>query len=138
MVLWCVAPGEVEGTIEVRGFPNGDTQRTFGAHPGSIDTLAVSTDGQVLATANKGDPDLRLWDLATGERVAQLRGHRMSTEEILNPIRVVFVDDRLISAGPDAEVIVWQLDPAKAKAHICRTLADTGAHDLAELGCPVS
>jgi WD40 repeat protein/serine/threonine protein kinase len=78
---------------------------TLQGHAGKIMSVAVSADGQRLATAHD-DRVVKLWDLTTGQQVGTLRGH---TDGILG---VAFGPDgqRLASVGLDGLVKIW--DPS--------------------------
>jgi WD40 repeat protein len=52
--------------------------RVIDAHEDDIDAASVSPDGRLIASAGH-DRDLRVWNLATGQRVASMGGH---TDEI--------------------------------------------------------
>jgi WD40 repeat protein len=43
-------------------------------HAGGVITVAFSTDGKFLASGSQ-DKTVKVWDLAAGEVVANLRGH---------------------------------------------------------------
>ena len=99
--LWDVASGMSERTIDV-GVP--------------VNDLAVSPDGALLAVAagdptrpNKSGP-VTLWDLKTGEKVADLVGHERAA------LAVVFGPDgtRLASAGEDEKVNLHDVPARKA------------------------
>lgn len=53
--------------------------RLLNGHDGPVTTIAFSPDGRLLASGSTDefviDPDIHLWDVATGEMVATLTGH---------------------------------------------------------------
>ena len=53
--------------------------RLFNGHRGPVTTITFSPDGRLLASGSTDqliiDPDIHLWDVATGEKVATLTGH---------------------------------------------------------------
>ena len=65
-------------------------------HQKSIDSIAFSADGRMLATASR-DHTVRLWDTNTGKRKKTLKGH---TAEVVG-----------VSFSPDGQTIVtWSND----------------------------
>jgi WD40 repeat protein len=73
--------------------------------------LAFSPDGTRLATACQ-DNTIRLWDIATREEVAELRGHTDYVHA------VAFSPDgtRLASASGDYTVRIWDTLPAQVRS----------------------
>jgi WD40 repeat protein len=103
----------------------------------SVSCVAFSPDGKWLATSGSSTP--RLWDAATGDSLAELRGHRNDAWT------VAFSPDGklLASASLDNEARLWEVPSGKLhgvlKGHVQgatslafspdgKTLA-TGAHD---------
>ena len=87
-------------TIEsgaVRQLDSGDIHDTF------LTDIAMSPDGTHIAAAG-GDGVLRVWELATGKRAANLAAHTGSISTF------GYVDDaRVVTCGDDATCIVWEL-----------------------------
>ncbi|MDX1349054.1 MAG: hypothetical protein R3279_02340, partial [Putridiphycobacter sp.] len=65
---------------------------------GSIEVLAFSNDGNLLASGGKGDYDLKVWDLNSGKVIGTLRGH---TDDI-TAISFNAKGDKIISSGADS------------------------------------
>lgn len=47
----------------------------FSSYQGSVDAIAISPDGQTLASAGNRDGTIELWQISTGEKVGTLIGH---------------------------------------------------------------
>ena len=60
---------------------SGRQLRTFPGHSGGINSLALSPDGRILASA-AGDVTIKLWDVAGGTLLATLVGHTRAAESI--------------------------------------------------------
>ena len=75
---------------------------TLRGHAGSVQSLAYSPDGLMLATASI-DRSVRLWNAETGELRTELKGHAYHINA------VAFSPDgrRLASAGSDNQVRLW-------------------------------
>jgi eukaryotic-like serine/threonine-protein kinase len=72
----------------------------------NVKTLAFSPDGKILASgAGFTESDIRLWNVATGEEVARLGGHRAWVSSL------VFWPDgqTLASASADQTIRLWNL-----------------------------
>jgi WD40 repeat protein len=70
-----------------------------------VQALAFSPDGRRLLSAGR-DRVLRLWDVETGARVRELRGH---TEEVF---AAIFHPDgkRIASGGRDRAIRIWDTE----------------------------
>lgn len=119
--------------IEVRDPVTGELRTSFGDHASTVRSIAVSPDGAVLASATIDSRVVQLWDLRAMTSLARLTGH----DDVISGLAWAPDGRTLASNGAAAgEVAVWSVDPETAIADICRDLADTGATDLADLGCP--
>jgi eukaryotic-like serine/threonine-protein kinase len=71
-----------------------------------ITALALSDDGRILASANGlTDPEIRLWEAATGKELGSLQGHKTWVGQL------VFTPDgaSLVSASSDQTVRFWDV-----------------------------
>jgi WD40 repeat protein len=90
-------------------------------HPGEIQALAFSSDGEWLASATKGDgvPVIRIWDVEAGKAIASLRGHKFFVRFLFflpggdaknGPI--------LVSGGSDNTIRFWNVKMEAELPHI--------------------
>jgi CHAT domain-containing protein/Flp pilus assembly protein TadD len=72
--------GERDGTIKLRNLETGEVLRTLKGHSGEIKSLAISSDGRILASGssnynskdNSSNIDIKIWNLHTGELLHSL------------------------------------------------------------------
>jgi hypothetical protein len=94
-------PGLI-GEVRHWNVADGKLVRTWEAHPDAIYALALSADGQMLATASY-DQRVKVWNPATGELRRELKGHNGAV------FGVSFRRDGrvLASASADRTVKLW-------------------------------
>jgi hypothetical protein len=68
------AMGGIDGTARLWDPATGEQLRTLTGHIGTVQGVAFSPDGTLLATVGE-DETARLWDVATGASVRTLTGH---------------------------------------------------------------
>lgn len=73
-------------------------------------SLAFSPNGQILASGGE-DKAVRLWDVASGQEVSDLQGHRVRVRA------VAFSPDGqvLASGSEDQTIMLWQTGPARLR-----------------------
>ena len=83
---------------------NGWSLQTFSGHKDAVRSVAISADGQTLATGS-WDSTVKLWNLTTGELKASLAGHQDRV------VSVAMNDEgtHLASGGIDNTIRLWQL-----------------------------
>ena len=84
--------------------PDGRKTATW-QHDESVTVAAFSADGRLAATADWGGV-AKVWEIASGNLVAELKGHTDS----INDIHFNSNGDRLLTASSDGTARVWQLD----------------------------
>ncbi|MCA9271358.1 MAG: WD40 repeat domain-containing protein, partial [Planctomycetales bacterium] len=91
------------------------TRHNITAHGGEIRAAVFSPDGKQFATASY-DESIRLWDTATGDRLATLAGHR---DWVLG---LAYSPDgkTLVSVSRDKSIRTWDVEGKRFKA----TLSD--------------
>ncbi|HEY0696982.1 MAG TPA: hypothetical protein VGD43_04155, partial [Micromonospora sp.] len=92
-----------------------------------ITAMAFAPDGETLATVSADRPDVRLWNVRSGEPVAAVEGHN------LPPTQVMFTDDSVISVGD--VVLRIPTDPARAGERLCAILAMHPEIATTNIGC---
>ena len=111
---WIVS-GSEDHTIKVWDLSSGKEIRTLAGHSAFVRSVALSSDGELLASA--GDDIIKLWDLETGEEIRTLSGHSSIVQ------RLVFSPDGkiLASAGNDKTIKLWNPNTGE----VIRTLSGT-------------
>lgn len=84
-----------------------------GRHNGAITCAAFSPDGELCATGGE-DQCIRIWDSATGKLLHEKRGahrHTITSLQFAAPVKSGSTELplRLVSAGRDHQLIVWNL-----------------------------
>lgn len=107
----------------------GQTLHNILAHDGFLSSVEFSPDGQRLLTASY-DATIKLWDVATGEEVITLRGHR--PDPFVAAIARFSLCGRFILSGVHHDpVLLWDartISDNESKDETCLTLR-TGIDD---------
>jgi WD40 repeat protein len=78
-----------------------------------VEAVAVAPDGSWLASAGSDDGTVRIWDVATGQDRATLRGHTGPVEAV----EVAPDGNWLVSGGSwDGTVRIWDVATGQARA----------------------
>jgi RNA polymerase sigma factor (sigma-70 family) len=90
-------------------------------------SIGMTPDGRTLATAN--NDSIQLWDCATGKRRQHFEGH----EGLVTTVHLSADGRRLLSAGADGTVRVWDMATGKLLAKVALALGGEypGVHALA-------
>ncbi|MFI7234422.1 WD40 repeat domain-containing serine/threonine protein kinase [Streptomyces cyaneofuscatus] len=95
--------------------PDRDITRPVGelkGHEGSIESLAVSRDGKLLATGGY-DTTLKLWDLTARREKATLEGHTSSVWAV-----AFSADGATLYSGAHMELLAWDTDSGAPKKRL--------------------
>jgi WD40 repeat protein len=84
------------------GLSQGQPVRTLSGHSESVNSVAFSPDGRLLASGS-GDWTIKLWDVATGSEVRTLRGHTGGVNS------VAFSPDGRLLASSSGEIKLWDV-----------------------------
>jgi WD40 repeat protein/serine/threonine protein kinase len=82
---------------------------------GSVRCVAVSPNGQLIATTRRGSGEIRIWDRATAKELLPLAGQGGSSSIVFHP------DCKwLISAGSDDILRIWDIETGRElrKLHV--------------------
>ncbi len=93
-------------TIKVWDLATGDLLDTWTGHRGPIQAMALSPNGQVLASA--GHDGIRLWNAQTGRLLRHFQEH----SDRVNVIAFSPDGQYLASGGFDRVVNLWEISPA--------------------------
>jgi len=88
--------------------------RAFLGHRGSITAMALSNDGQYLASAGE-DLAINLWDLGSGSCIKKMTGHTASIYSLAFSAE----SSLLVSGGSDWTVRCWDVkDAGGRQSHV--------------------
>jgi WD40 repeat protein len=89
--------------FQIKGLPT--VQLAYGPMGmGTAPAVAFSPDGKMLAAS--GDPQTpRLWDMATGKEVGQLKGHQSDLETLA----FTASGNRLVTGSSDTTALLWDV-----------------------------
>ncbi|MBW4575069.1 MAG: serine/threonine protein kinase [Aphanothece sp. CMT-3BRIN-NPC111] len=91
-------------TIQLWHLSTMEVLRTFSGHLGSVRSVAISPDGQILASGG-GDKTIKLWNLHTGELLNTLSEHSKWVSSV-----AISPDGQILaSGGGDKTIKLWNL-----------------------------
>jgi WD40 repeat protein len=103
-----VTAGATNGNIEMHLLDGGAAEGFTGAHPDSVNGLAVSPDGKALLSADAEGNVVR-WKIADRNVLGNIRRAPPSRDTVIFNLR----GDRYLVAGNDGDVLVFDLDGSK-------------------------
>ena len=95
--------GSINGQIGIWDPATGEEQHLPTSHTDQVPAVAVSPDGEWIATGS-GDHTVILWD-ANGRRLRRLRGHR----NLVQGLAFDSSGQRLLSTSDDNDLRLWDL-----------------------------
>ncbi len=114
---------DAAGLVTLWDVPSGKARATFN-HPGGMNQIVISHDGKTLATGggkvgrgaeqSPGPGEIRLWDVASGRRLAVLS---VAAGRI---IRLAFApDDKTLAAATEGTtVVLWDVTKTSPARHV--------------------
>ncbi len=125
----CAVTGSDDETAIIWDLDRGARLYTLEGHRCWVRHVAFAADGRRVVSAGDAsilrmgadetsppidaDHALRVWEVRTGQLVATLHGH---TDRV-GALRALSCGRRMVSVSDDGQLIVWDLDLAKAIAH---------------------
>jgi WD40 repeat protein/transcriptional regulator with XRE-family HTH domain len=99
--------GHEDGTVRIWDAATGSAIRVLKGHPATVGSVAIRSDGKVIASASEHDDGaVRLWDIESGAPLRVLEGHSGDV------VGIAFSPsgELLASASWDATVRLWRVD----------------------------
>ena len=93
-------------TIELWDIETGYVIKSLESHIDSIDSVAISPDGNLLASTERGNKYIRLWNLKTGQRTISIEGSLTRN----NPVTFSPDGKILTSSGYDNIIRFWNVE----------------------------
>lgn len=87
---------------------NYGSPRTLKGHSGEVNTVAISADGQILASGSD-DQTVKLWNLKQRQEIRTLKGH----SDLVYSVAISPDSQTLVSSSKDNTVKVWNLKTGK-------------------------
>ncbi|MEH2182811.1 serine/threonine-protein kinase, partial [Nostoc sp.] len=82
----------------------GQLLRTLSGHSSSVNSVAISSDGQMLASGSN-DKTIKLWNVATGKEIRTLSGHSHWVNFV-----AISSDGQMLASGSDDKTIkLWNV-----------------------------
>lgn len=105
--------GSSDKTIKLWNLSTGEVIHTLSGHSGSIISLAISPDGQIIFSGSI-DETIKLWSLNTGEFLRTLAGHQGAVGSL-----AVSPDGQTLFSGSwDETIKLWNLSTGKVERAI--------------------
>lgn len=112
-----VITGNADGSITFWNIPNGGLVRTIFGHKSAVSAVALSPDGELLASASESGI-VRLWDTATGEPRLIFEGHNGIP---VNTLAFNAAGNLIASGSDDGRILVWAVTNGTIREEILGT-----------------
>jgi WD40 repeat protein len=99
--------------IKLWDIASGKEIRTFKIQNSNVTSLVFSPDGKMIVSSNRDcaecnpiiNPEIKFWDVNTGEQISTLTGHSQTVTSL-----VFSADGKiLVSSGEDHQIKIWQV-----------------------------
>jgi len=104
-----LAAGGYDGTVKLWDMASGTVVEEFAAHSSTVNSVAFSPNGTLLASCERYESTVKLWDVKSYQEIATLSGHSDSVISVaFNP------DGTVLSSGSaDGHVKLWNTETYK-------------------------
>lgn len=97
--------GSSDRTCRLWDVHSGQCVRVFTGHTGAVKTVAISPNGQYMASSGE-DKTVILWDLKSGRKIKKMTGHT----DFVYSLQFSADNNVLVSGGADCTVRVWDVN----------------------------